>query len=81
MFDLPTKKINEMGRSTKTDYVTLQKVAEEFLDSENGVEMDALLKLINGKKWSLRNFAKKESIKISILSDRDGTKYVFFKSK
>ena len=57
MFELPTKKINEMGRSTKTDYDTLLKVAKEYLDSDTGVEMESLLSLINGKKWSLRNFA------------------------
>ena len=81
MLDLPTKNLNEMRRSTKANYKVLLEVAKKYLNSETGVELKALLELIGAKKWTLRNFAKMEDIKVSILSDRDGKKYVFFRSK
>jgi histidinol phosphatase-like PHP family hydrolase len=81
MFDLPTKNIDEMRRSGRANYSILEEVAKKYMDSGTGVELNALLELIDAKKWSLRNFAKKKSIRISILSDADGKKYVFFKSK
>ena len=81
MLDLPTKNMNEMRRSTKANYKVLSEVAKKYLNSETGVELKALLELIGAKKWTLRNFAKMEAIKVSILSDRDGKKYVFFRSE
>jgi hypothetical protein len=81
MVDLPTKELSMMNRSAKTDYETLESVAKQYLDKDIGVKLSALLKLINGKIWSLRNFAKKQSIKVSILSDSKAEKYVFFFSE
>ena len=64
MHDLPTKKMTEMRRSSKTDYDTLKDVSKQFLDSDTGVEMEALVgvSIALNTLWDMVKYLEKDEM-------------------
>lgn len=80
----PTKPLADMIQRHRADYELLGKVANRYLDTKTGVQLEALLKLIGARRgcdWVLREYGRSRGIQVNILNDETGTKFAFFFTK